>query len=139
MSTPKHKLKPHHIVQRLNIARHRHRRFCDFGATMSRLIYLLKAVIINTIQYDTNVYSRGVYPYLPMAQLSQFWGVLFKKWKFSFEDNLRLKQHNFHRRCTMILNVNFVRGPYGEDCGTIPWPSLRTSSGWGNCAYVARG
>jgi len=22
--------------------------------------------------------------------------------------------------------------------GTIPWPSLRTSPGWGNCAYVAK-
>ena len=25
----------------------------------------------------------------------------------------------------------------GADWGDDPWPSLRTSPGWGNCAYVA--
>jgi len=27
----------------------------------------------------------------------------------------------------------------GADWGKTPWPSLRTSPGWGNCAYVSRG
>jgi len=86
----------------------------------------------------------GVSPYLPMAQLSrdQFWGVLFKiTWKFNFENNLQVKQHNFHRRCPIILNKNFVWGPCEADWEYYPWPSLRTSPGrgGGNCAYVARG
>ena len=65
--------------------------------------------------------SGGIYPYLPMAQLShdQFLGSTFQKWKFNFENNLRVKQHDFHRRCPVIFNKNFVWGPcegrLGED------------------------
>ena len=52
----------------------------------------------------------------------------------SFENNLRVKQHNFHRRCSIILNKNFVWGLYGANWGTNPWPCLRTSLVGGNCA-----
>jgi len=37
------------------------------------------------------------------------------------------------------LNKNFVGDRVGKDWGTTLWPSIRTSPGWGNCAYVARG
>ena len=39
----------------------------------------------------------------------------------------------------IILNKNFVWGPYGEDWKNYPWPSLRISSGLGDCAYVSIG
>ena len=83
--------------------------------------------------------SRGVYPYLPMAQLShdQFLGSTFQKWKFNFENNLRVKQHDFHRRCPFILNKNFVWGPCGDRLGDDPM-ALHQNIPWlGNCAYVA--
>jgi len=76
-----------------------------------------------------------------MAQLShdQFWGVLVEKWKFTFENNFQVKQHNFHSSCPIIVNENFVWGPFGEDWGGPPGLSLELPVVGRNCAYVARG
>jgi len=63
----------------------------------------------------------GVSPYLPMVQLSQDqFGEYFLKRKFNFENNLRVKQHNFHRRCPVILAKNLVWRPCGADWGDNP-------------------
>ena len=47
-----------------------------------------------------------------------------KKWKFNFENNLRVKQNNFHRRCPIVLNKNFVSGScegrLGDDLLALP-------------------
>jgi len=61
--------------------------------------------------------------------------------KISFENNLRVKQHNFRRSCPLLYSTKIPFGDrVGADWGTTPWPSLRTSPGWdGNWAYVARG
>jgi len=70
-----------------------------------------------------------------MAQLSrdQFGGSTFLKWKFNSENNLQVKQHNLHCRCSIILHINFV---WGHNGGTSPWPSLGTSPGM-CCTWLA--
>ena len=80
--------------------------------------------------------DRGIYLSLPMAQLShdQFWGVLVEKWKFTFENNFQVKQHNFHSSCPIIVNENFVWGPFGEDWGGPPGLSLELPVVGRNCA-----
>ena len=84
--------------------------------------------------------DRGVYPHLPMAQLShdQFWQSIFKKWKFNFENNLRVKQQ-FSPQMSNYTQQTFRLGTVWGQTGGLPRPSLRTFPGWENCAYVVRG
>jgi len=89
---------------------------------------------------ETVVVTRASIPYRWRNwAMANCWGVLFLKWKFSFENNLRIKQHNFHRRCPIVLSKNFVCGPCEGRLGTIPGPALKLPPVEVNYAYVARG
>jgi len=86
---------------------------------------------IGKVYFNCYVENRGVCPCLSLAQQCQFLltyllilGSTFLKRKFNFENNLQVKQHNFHRRCPIILNKNFVWGPCGGRLGDdmdAPW------------------
>jgi len=76
--------------------------------------------------------------------MTNFGGAVFYNRKFNFENNLQIKQHNFHCRCPIILNKNVVWGLCGDRLGDDPLGApldVRNSPslGGGNCAYVARG
>ena len=92
---------------------------------------------------STYLHMQGhLYLYLTMVKLShdQFGGVvLFKNGNLILKKKLRVNQHNFHHRCPIIFNKNFVWGPCGADRERPPWPSIRTSPGWGELRLCCLG
>ena len=65
------------------------------------------------------------------SSMTNFGGALLKNGNLILSNKLQVKQHAFRRRCPIMLNKNFGWGPCVGRLGTTPWPSLRTSPGWG--------